>query len=416
MAGIPGIEGVSYARYRGGWKLRWRETHETPDGHAVKARSVTVTTEADVPSTALAIRRALDQRGWWDPNEVSSPVKARPLDVDIEAIAGEWVARKVGRLRLAESTKANLKGSVQRFFEGVRAVAELPEDGPIPARHLTRDTVEQVTVWLAERYAEGTVYQTLYPVLKEFWPWASDHGVAGLEPAPRDVKSLMPKNAVYAPPNVLPTLAEVDAMIARITVTRARVAAVLMRATGLRIEQVTCIRGSDIDPVVNTLVIAKGESRREKAMMRTVAIPTWLVPMLKDLRAWKAGVIIPHMDRYGGVYDQVMPSPRNLAIHFKRAWTRAVKDGVARPGIWAPGNRAKASTTHVLRAVYQATLEEAGVRDSVIDWLVGHAGRSTRATSYTKPSMDMLRAAVERVPVVANVTWRSGERTERAQE
>lgn len=223
-----------------------------------------------MPGTGLAIRRALDLQGWWDPAKVSSPEKARPLDVDIEAIAGDWVARRVGRLRLAESTKQNLKGSMLRFFEGLRAVVGLPE-GPIPARHLTRDAVEYVTVWLARRYAEGTVYQTLHPVLREFWPWASDHGVAGLEPAPRDTCSLMPRNTVYAPLNVLPTLAEVDAMIARLTVPRAKVAAVLMRATGLRIEQVSCIRGADIDPVENTLIIAKGKSRRDKALMRTAA-------------------------------------------------------------------------------------------------------------------------------------------------
>lgn len=399
MASIPGIQGISYARYRGGWKLRWRETHETPDGLQVRARSYTAETEADVPVLAVEIRQALDRQGWWEPATTSSPVLARPMDVDIEAIAGEWVTRKVGRLRLAEFTKTNLKGSVQRFFEGVRAVVGLP-DGPIPARHLNRDVVEQVTVWLAERYAEGTVYQTLHPVLREFWPWATDHGVAGLEPAPRDTKSLMPNNAVYAPPNVLPTIAEVDAMIARITVPRAKVAAVLMRATGLRIEQVTCIRGEDFDAEANTLVIAKGKSRREKALMRTVAVPAWLVPALRELGAWRDGFLIQHMDRYGRVYEQAMPSPRNLAAHFKTAWDRAVKDGAARPGIWKPGNRVKASTTHVLRAVYQATLEEAGVRDAVIDWLVGHSGRSTRATSYTKPSIAQMQAAVALVPAI----------------
>lgn len=64
MASIPGIPGISYARYRGGWKLRWRETHETSDGLTTKARSHTVPTEAEVPALALAIRRALDRHGW----------------------------------------------------------------------------------------------------------------------------------------------------------------------------------------------------------------------------------------------------------------------------------------------------------------------------------------------------------------
>lgn len=407
MAQIPGIQGISYAEYRGGWKLRWRETHETPSGVEVKARSYTAATEAEVPGLAVEIRRALDLQGYWEPASTDSPVLARPMDVDLETVAGEWLTRKVGRLRLAQSTKVNLKGSVQRFFEGVRAVVGLP-DGPLPARHLNRDVVEQVTVWLAERYAEGTVYQTLHPVLREFWPWATDHGVAGLEPAPRDTKSLMPNNAVYAPPNVLPTVAEVDAMIARITVPRAKVAAVLMRATGLRIEQVTCIRGEDLDVEANALVIAKGKSRREKALMRTVAVPPWLLPMLRELGALRDGYLIQHMDRYGGMYDQPMPSPRNLAMHFKSAWDRAVKDGVARPGIWKPGNRVKASTTHVLRAVYQATLEEAGVRDAVIDWLVGHSGRSTRATSYTKPSMAQMQMAVALVPPIKTMSGSQG--------
>lgn len=77
MASITGIQGISYARYRGGWKLRWRETHETPDGLQVRARSYTAETEADVPGLAVEIRRALDKQGWWEPAATSSPVLAR---------------------------------------------------------------------------------------------------------------------------------------------------------------------------------------------------------------------------------------------------------------------------------------------------------------------------------------------------
>ena len=405
MASIAGSKGISYAPYRGGWKLRWRELHETESGVVRKARSYTVAEEAEVPIVAVDIRRALDRQGWWEPPR-DDEVLARPRFVDLEALSAEWLVRKVGRRRLAASTKANFKGSLKRFFEGVRAVTGM-EAGPLPPTVLTRDVVEQVTVWLGERYAEGTVYQTLHPVLREFWPWASDRDVVGLEPAPRDTKSLMPRNAVYAPPNVLPTVAEVDAMIARITVPRARVAAVLMRGTGLRIEQVAHIRGEDLDGEAHTLLIRKGKSRREKVLMRTVAVPEWLVPTLREMGAMRDGWLIRHQDRYGGVYEQPMPSPRNLAMHFRKAWERAEKAKAVRPGIWKPGNRKKASTTHALRAVYQATLEEAGVRDGVIDWLVGHSGRSTRATSYTKPSMEQMRVAVAHIGAIADV--QSGE-------
>jgi len=266
MASIPGIKGVSYAPYRGGFKLRWRELHETADGVVRKARSYTVGSEMEVPATAAAIREALDRQGYWSPGEVVVPVRA--IQPDIEAVAAEWLVRKVGRKQLAKSTKQNLKGALRRFFEGARAVEGVP-DGPLLAKHLNRDVVERVVGWLAERYAPGPVYQTVHPVVSEMWPWATDHGVAGLEPAPRDVRSLLPRNAVYAPPNVLPTVAEVDAMIARITVPRARLAAVLMRGTGLRIEQVAHIHGEDFGH--GTLLIRKGKSRREQALLRTVA-------------------------------------------------------------------------------------------------------------------------------------------------
>ena len=156
MASIAGIKGISYAPYRGGWKLRWRETHETPDGVVRKARSFTVVDEAAVPVVAVDIRRALDRQGWWEPAGDGVPEPVKPRQVDLEALAGEWLVRKVGRRRLSASTKANLKGSVKRFFEGVRVVEGLV-DGPIPGRHLNRDVVERVTVWLAARYAEGTV-------------------------------------------------------------------------------------------------------------------------------------------------------------------------------------------------------------------------------------------------------------------
>ncbi len=62
-----------------------------------------------------------------------------------------------------------------------------------------------------------------------------------------------------------------------------------------------------------------------------------------------------------------MQSPRNLAIHFKKAWTRAVKGEVLRANGWKPANREKSSTTHTPRTVCQATLEEASVGDAVID-------------------------------------------------
>lgn len=113
------------------------------------------------------------------------------------------------------------------------------------------------------------------------------------------------------------------------------------------------------------------------------------------------------MDRYGGVYDAQMPSPRNLAAHFKTAWERAAKDGAARPGIWAPGNRVKASTTHVLQAVYQAMLEEAGVARRG-DRLAGRACGQEHAGHELHEAVDRGHAGGGRTGVSDQHAWSTG--------
>ncbi len=85
MANVPGIPGISYAQYRGGWKLRWRETHATPSGPEVRARSCMVDKESDVPERAVEIRRALDRQGWWEPGSAAAPVLAKPMEVELKA-------------------------------------------------------------------------------------------------------------------------------------------------------------------------------------------------------------------------------------------------------------------------------------------------------------------------------------------
>ena len=65
-----------------------------------------------------------------------------------------------------------------------------------------------------------------------------------------------------------------------------------------------------------------------------------------------------------------------------------------------PINRAKARPDHAFRAAFQSNLQNRGISDNVIDWLVGHAPASTRGKHYAQPAENALRSAVKAIPAV----------------
>ena len=398
VAKIPGIKGVSYHPVTGGWKLKWRQTEQTADGPMRRQRYLTVLTEAEITPMGVEIRKALDTLGYWEPSQ--EPV--RPMTQDLETLSVEWIRERTAMKSWSKNTRTNQKASLKRFFTALRELEGIHASDILPVRHMTRANVPRVVARLQANYAQGTVYQTCACVVSDFWPWASDRDIPELQSAPRDLKTVMPRNAVYRPPTRLPTWTEIDAMIARITVPRAKTAAVLMRATGLRLDQVSVVRGDHFDLEAGTLTVVKGKSRSEHAMRRVVPVPKWLVPELRSMGAWSSGHLVPRQDRYGTTYDEPMGSPRNLARYFTNGWEAAAQAELVRDGIWLPANREKANPTHILRARYMAHLREEAVQEYVIDFLVGHSPRSTRDVSYAAPPMGVMKAAVGTVPATAN--------------
>jgi len=93
-----------------------------------------------------------------------------------------------------------------------------------------------------------------------------------------------------------------------------------------------------------------------------------------------------------------MSSPRNLGRFFKDAWEEAEAEGMVRQGIWKPDNGVRANTTHCIRTRYMDHLEAQGMRESVIDWMVGHSSKTTRGRSYTNPALHLQRRAAELIP------------------
>lgn len=251
-----------------------------------------------------------------------------------------------------------------------------PGGGTVPGSALSRAGVVSVLEAMRrDKLADVTMHATVSAML-EAWTWAADDPATypGIAPAPRDRRSLMPQRPVYAAAPA-PTMAEADAVLVRLAaLAHQRVAlplAVIQRCTGLRASQALALRWSDLvlDARVPSLTVRVGKSRRERVEQRTVplapVLAEWLLarepgegsdPVIRR-RSDNAGV------HRGGAHD-------SLAA----AWKAAVAKGEVRAEVVAPEGRAIARPGHAFRAAFQAHLVAAGVRDEVIDVLVGHTG------------------------------------------
>ena len=57
-------------------------------------------------------------------------------------------------------------------------------------------------------------------------------------------------------------------------------------------------------------------------------------------------------------------------------------------------------TRRVSRGAFQAALEANGYGEALVDWLVGHAPKTTRGKHYARPAENILRAAVDSIPAI----------------
>ncbi len=233
------------------------------------------------------------------------------------------------------------------------------------------------------------------------WRWGYDQDLwPTLARPPLTSELVVPPAPVFEAPEELATLEECDAAISRIRHETAKRVAILQRFTGLRQEQVIHIRWEDLDLKKATLFVRKGKSRREKALARTVPISPHLVA---ELKAWRPkgakGPLFPDTKKTEEGELQPLRSYRNLTRYVKRGWELATDEELVRERVWKPKNRSSARVTHVFRAAFQGHLMREGVSESVIDWLVGHAARSTRGQHYARPDEKELRRASTRMPV-----------------
>lgn len=398
-------------------RVMWRNREQLPDG-SVKTRQkkLTVDSEKEARRVAIEISDALTQQGYWDPK--GKP--ARPLDEDLDEM---FAAHGAHKLKVEGRTPRTVEGlvfSFKRFVGGIRTIEGMPETASVPCRMLNLPTYHKVVAWLAteanggEGYSTGTTYLTCTAVL-DAWSWAADQQEEDGSPKwvtlprpPYNRKALLPATPSYQAPSRVASWEELDEVINRIRgpkrATLAVVAkwiTVIQRYTGLRLYQAVGIYREDFDLERKTLVVRRGKSKREKAMMREMAVSKHLLddlaPMLPE-----SGPLFPDGR------DPTVPivAYRNTTKHVTRAWEDAEDKKAVRKGLRLPPGRDRPSPTHAYRTAFQQHLQDAGVSVSVLDYLVGHAEGSTRARHYTRPSMKAQQAAVNLIPAIQ---WKEEE-------
>jgi len=389
--------GLSYRDLGGGkFMLRWRQDEVQPDGTTKRVqRTKTVYSVDERRRLVQEIEAALNERGWWDDTSAS---RARPLEENLELIALEWVKWKVAR-GVSVNTKKNAAQNMRRWFRALRRHLGIPENEPVGASAMTQSNFIAVLAgWRTlDKYADGTIHRTSHAVL-DMWSWA--HSQAGYQTLPRPpyrLDDLMPMAPIYIASAAVPTLAECDAVIRRIRQPVPRTLGIIMRYTGIRLEQAVFIHREDLDFDAMALQIRKGKSRREKAELRTVqAHPGLFRDLGERIRALKAGPLFPDA-RQRGEKGELIPlvNYRNQTRYVTAAWVAATAAGEAREAVWRPRNREINRPNMAFRAAFQGHLHGNGVDREIVRFLVGHRPGDTGGQHYASPQPKQQRAAVE---------------------
>lgn len=354
---------------RGGkfW-VRWRE-----GGRGGRNRSVTVSTRKAAERLKVEIEEALERHGTWEPRRAG---RSTPLGL----ILADYVAHSVRAhkpnttRRLAQilelfrrwiGDRATVEELTYEVLSDYHAHLQRPETG----RHLHRRGAETV-----RRHIEA---------VELIWRWAwegqargSYHGVRqparlGLRREPGAVKRA-------------PTWAEMDAAIG-VSDGWQHDLYLVLRCTGLRVQQALALRWSDLRPDEGLLHIRPelGKSGQERRGRWVPVAPV----LLRVLDAF------PRVDEHliGCARRERIARARDAA----RAWQRAGVD----PAVCAQPH-------HAFRAGFVSGLARLGADREAVEYLVGHAG-GVRAR-YLDPDALPLAETVALVPEVGSTV---GERT-----
>lgn len=253
---------------------------------------------------------------------------------------------------------------------------------------------------LADYYAdldglEKTTKKKNVQAVEAAWKWAFEEEEFR-EYVPYPLRLEMPSGV--STPTVAPTWAEMDACIAathdllqghgqgyrRPHIGQYQLT-VLLRFTGLRVQQAMRLRWDDVD-LTNARLTVRGELGKTKAEKRGRIVP--VSAHLVDLLAgWGR--------RDGWIVESLRTGPQVRVARQRdmcRAWARAV----VREDAW------KGQSHHAFRKGFVSGLRRAGADPDAVEYLVGHSLGLKGV--YTDPDALALKEAVALIPAVGSVT------------
>ncbi|MCA9492390.1 MAG: tyrosine-type recombinase/integrase [Myxococcales bacterium] len=368
--------------------------------------------EIERDALVLEIRRALASSGRYVV-EASEVLPVEPAGIS-EVMDACIEARKAAG-KYTGKTGLTYKAYATRFAERVRTLEKLPRDAKLPVTLLSRGLFERVQALDVARGSSSMMRYAPVRFALDAWRWAADANAeaeaagrpprwAHLPPAPRSTKDYLPRTPVYGR-TIAPTLAHIDAVIRRLWARPkvdhgTKVAALLMRYTGLRSEQVFSIQRQDIDLGERTLFVRSGKTETERANARTVPLGKELLEepgFVEWVESFERGTIFPKRS-HAKTKGRDEGRTKKPSETFRMVWQEATDEREVPQHVWAPANRRISRPEHSFRAAFQAHLEERRVPANVIDFLVGHEDGTVRDLHYGRDLLQAAREAVDAIP------------------
>lgn len=406
-------EGVSYKALGGDrWRIRWRE--RTAD-EAKPWRSRECVFEGPERGTdgaegyALTIRSALAREGTFNPrkNRPPSAPEVPPASI-IDLVEGVIVAR-VAAGKYRGNTPNTFRSYKLHLARALHAIKGIPKERPLPVSLLMSETFDALMKYGRDEGLSDVMRYEPLRLLMDAWAWAADRNQEarlagradpwpGLPPAPLVRKDYLPRAPRHGR-TVAPTIEHMDACLRHMPEKASRstrIAALVMRYTGLRISQVLGIHREDLDLQARTLVVRVGKTEGERADERTVPLSRHLLAE-RGVQSWIEGIargpLFGHAHEDGA---RKKPPAKTL----RSAWEAATAANQVPEAVWKPHNRKHSRPDHAFRAGFQAFLTDNRVDGDVVDFLVGHEGESIREQHYGRELLEKARAAVDSIPPV----------------
>ena len=349
---------------KGGYRIRWRD----PGG---RQRSRT----APNLETARKIKRTVEEAAAhglrWEPCATGE-------DPDLEEVLSDFIKEYH---RIYRPATVRRHACCLEIFRQWLGTSGRGVDPSVLSKKLLADFYDHLLITGRHgRTRKPQTSQKIVASVEVFWKWAYEQDDYGeVIPRPRHLPFARPPRT----PTVAPTWEEMDRCVAACSGWH-RQLAIILRFTGLRVQQAMLLRWADFDLKGATLLIRGelGKTPQERAG-RIIPISEHLVEEVKAMAPLpkRKGFVIPCGRKPDG------PRAREArARDMVRAWKRA---GV-REEAW------KQRPHHAYRKGIRSGLKRLGADDMAVEFLLGHS--LGIAGIYTDPEAMPLRDAVNLIP------------------